>query len=58
MLLSPQKGMKCCRISPFEVSPHMKNVNAKIQKVGCLNPMIRLLKLKITGFSFGKDGGF
>ena len=31
ILLSPQKGMKCCNISPFEVSPQMKNVIAKIQ---------------------------
>ena len=58
MLLSPQKGMKCCKINPFEVSPHMKNVNAKIQNAGCLNPMKRFWKLKVTGFSLGKGGGF
>ena len=50
--------MKCCNISPFEVSPQMKNVIAKIQNAGCLNPKNRFWKLKVTGFSFGKGGGF
>ena len=46
-LLSAQKGIKCWVTSPFEVSPQMKNVIAKIQNPGWDRAPLNLFKLLV-----------
>ena len=57
ILLSAQKGMKCCKIKPFEVKPHIKKVVAKIKKGGLLIDWKRLFKLNKIAFSLDFGGG-